>query len=125
MTTLYITAWGFPKAPGPELQAAAPEFRPRPSSCAGGLQETRAPKLLQIYFIDELSESNVVDFANLSVKTNAEELRDVCVSFLMKYIGKNTEIENIKNLDKEITNDIGQRSLLYMTEYEYFCNAFF
>uniref|UniRef100_A0AC35FDN9 BTB domain-containing protein n=1 Tax=Panagrolaimus sp. PS1159 TaxID=55785 RepID=A0AC35FDN9_9BILA len=83
-------------------------------------------KLLQIYFIDKLSESNVVNFANLSIKTNAEELRDVCVSFLMKYIGKNTKIEDVKNLDKEISSDVGQRCLLYfMSEYEYFCYAFF
>uniref|UniRef100_A0AC35GW48 Uncharacterized protein n=1 Tax=Panagrolaimus sp. PS1159 TaxID=55785 RepID=A0AC35GW48_9BILA len=83
--------------------------------------EMMSKKLLQIYFIDKLSESNVVNFANLSIKTNAEELRDVCVSFLMKYIGKNTKIEDVKNLDKEISSDVGQRSLLYMSsEYEYF-----
>uniref|UniRef100_A0AC35GR07 BTB domain-containing protein n=1 Tax=Panagrolaimus sp. PS1159 TaxID=55785 RepID=A0AC35GR07_9BILA len=67
--------------------------------------------VLQFALIDKISESNVVKFANASVTSNAKELREFCVCFLMNAIEKAAVIEDTKILHLEITSEIGQRFL--------------
>uniref|UniRef100_A0AC34FKC5 BTB domain-containing protein n=1 Tax=Panagrolaimus sp. ES5 TaxID=591445 RepID=A0AC34FKC5_9BILA len=68
--------------------------------------------VIQNKLIDELSEANVVKFANISVKCNALELRECCICFLMKFFGKQTVINDIKQLHNNIAGEVGQRCLL-------------
>uniref|UniRef100_A0A914PE91 BTB domain-containing protein n=1 Tax=Panagrolaimus davidi TaxID=227884 RepID=A0A914PE91_9BILA len=71
---------------------------------------------VQFSLIDKISESNVVKFANASVTFNAKELREYCVCFLMKFVGKSTFIKCAENLREEITSEIGRRSLFSIVE---------
>uniref|UniRef100_A0A914PK49 Uncharacterized protein n=1 Tax=Panagrolaimus davidi TaxID=227884 RepID=A0A914PK49_9BILA len=71
---------------------------------------------VQFALINKISESNVVKFANASVTSNAKELREYCVCFLINAAGKSTFIEGAKNLREEITSEIGRRSLVSIVE---------
>uniref|UniRef100_A0A914R1D8 Uncharacterized protein n=1 Tax=Panagrolaimus davidi TaxID=227884 RepID=A0A914R1D8_9BILA len=71
---------------------------------------------LQFALIDTISELNVVQFANASVTSNAKELREFCVCFLMNAIGKSFIIKDVKKLHQEITSEIGRRSLFSSAE---------
>uniref|UniRef100_A0A914P3M6 BTB domain-containing protein n=1 Tax=Panagrolaimus davidi TaxID=227884 RepID=A0A914P3M6_9BILA len=66
---------------------------------------------VQFTLIDKISETNVVQFANASVTSNAKELRECCICFLMNAIEKSTAIKDTDILHLEITSEIGQRFL--------------
>uniref|UniRef100_A0A914PWD2 Uncharacterized protein n=1 Tax=Panagrolaimus davidi TaxID=227884 RepID=A0A914PWD2_9BILA len=71
---------------------------------------------VQFTLIDKISESNVIQLANASVTSNAKELREFCVCFLM-YEGENSIVINdAKELREEITSEIGRRSLFSIVE---------
>uniref|UniRef100_A0A914PXW8 BTB domain-containing protein n=1 Tax=Panagrolaimus davidi TaxID=227884 RepID=A0A914PXW8_9BILA len=66
---------------------------------------------VQFTLIGKISESNVVQFANASVTSNAKELRECCICFLMNAIEKSAAIKDTKKLHSEVTSEIGQRFL--------------
>ena len=61
-------------------------------------------------------ESNVCKFANMAVSSNAKELKEFCICFLMGFVGKLTAIPDIETLDNEILAEIGRRSFLSASE---------
>uniref|UniRef100_A0AC35ETX0 BTB domain-containing protein n=1 Tax=Panagrolaimus sp. PS1159 TaxID=55785 RepID=A0AC35ETX0_9BILA len=71
---------------------------------------------LQVALMDKISESNVVKFANASVTSNAKELREFCVCFLMNAAGKYFIIKDVKKLHQEIATEIVQRSIFSVAE---------
>uniref|UniRef100_A0A914P2B9 BTB domain-containing protein n=1 Tax=Panagrolaimus davidi TaxID=227884 RepID=A0A914P2B9_9BILA len=71
---------------------------------------------VQFALIDKISESNVVQLSNAAVTSNAKELREYCVCFLINAAGNSTLIESAKNLREEIASEIGRRSLFSVVE---------
>uniref|UniRef100_A0AC35FA86 BTB domain-containing protein n=1 Tax=Panagrolaimus sp. PS1159 TaxID=55785 RepID=A0AC35FA86_9BILA len=67
---------------------------------------------IQHVLIKTLSEVNVVEFANISITYNAEELCEYCICFLTNAIKKKIIINDAKKISAEITNEICQRSIL-------------
>uniref|UniRef100_A0A914QYI4 BTB domain-containing protein n=1 Tax=Panagrolaimus davidi TaxID=227884 RepID=A0A914QYI4_9BILA len=66
---------------------------------------------VQFALIDKISESNVVQFANASITSNAKELRECCICFLLNAAGESFIIKDVKKLHQVIISEIGQRSL--------------
>uniref|UniRef100_A0AC35FHV6 BTB domain-containing protein n=1 Tax=Panagrolaimus sp. PS1159 TaxID=55785 RepID=A0AC35FHV6_9BILA len=71
---------------------------------------------VQFSLIYKISESNVVQLANASVTSNAKELREYYVCFLINAAEKSIFIKGAKNLREEITSEIGRRSLVSIVE---------
>jgi hypothetical protein len=67
---------------------------------------------LEEVLIKEVSEANVCKLANASVTSNANELREWCIWFLMSFSGELTSIDELETLDDEIFNEMGRRSVL-------------
>ena len=72
--------------------------------------------MIQNELAEKLSKENVCKFANLSVESNAYELREYCICFLMKFIGQSALIDDFKNLNDEITSEIGRRTIFSICE---------
>uniref|UniRef100_A0A914QL91 BTB domain-containing protein n=1 Tax=Panagrolaimus davidi TaxID=227884 RepID=A0A914QL91_9BILA len=72
--------------------------------------------LVQNFLIDKLAEENVCKLANMSITSNAKELRECCVCFLMKYVGQCAIIDGFATVDKEITSEIGRRCFLSFSD---------
>uniref|UniRef100_A0AC35FD81 BTB domain-containing protein n=1 Tax=Panagrolaimus sp. PS1159 TaxID=55785 RepID=A0AC35FD81_9BILA len=71
---------------------------------------------LQTLLIKELSALNVCHFANISLTSNADELKEYCVCFLMNATKKEIVVKDSKKLDEEILKEIGRRSLFSLSE---------
>uniref|UniRef100_A0A914QVY4 BTB domain-containing protein n=1 Tax=Panagrolaimus davidi TaxID=227884 RepID=A0A914QVY4_9BILA len=72
--------------------------------------------MIQKILIEKISIENVCKLANLSVTSDAWELREFCVSFLMNYVGKNTVIKDVQKMDAEIADEIGRRAIFSTSE---------
>uniref|UniRef100_A0A914QUV1 BTB domain-containing protein n=1 Tax=Panagrolaimus davidi TaxID=227884 RepID=A0A914QUV1_9BILA len=72
--------------------------------------------LVQNFLTDKLAEENVCKLANMSITSNAKELRECCVCFLMKYVGQCAVIDGFSTVDKEITSEIGRRCFLSFSD---------
>uniref|UniRef100_A0A914YG84 BTB domain-containing protein n=1 Tax=Panagrolaimus superbus TaxID=310955 RepID=A0A914YG84_9BILA len=72
---------------------------------------------IQALSIEKLSELNVCKFANLSISTNANELRECCICFLVNLSKQSIIIEGVKTLKDEITSEIGRRSFFSTSDY--------
>uniref|UniRef100_A0AC34F368 BTB domain-containing protein n=1 Tax=Panagrolaimus sp. ES5 TaxID=591445 RepID=A0AC34F368_9BILA len=67
---------------------------------------------MQTYLIEKLCECNVVEFANSSIISNAQDLREYSICFLLNLAGKSITIDGIEELEEEIKKELFQRSFL-------------
>uniref|UniRef100_A0A914PZ71 BTB domain-containing protein n=1 Tax=Panagrolaimus davidi TaxID=227884 RepID=A0A914PZ71_9BILA len=67
--------------------------------------------VLQDVLMQKITVPNVCMFANMSITSNAHELRECCICFLLKCVGKSV-IADVQALDDEISCEVGRRSLL-------------
>uniref|UniRef100_A0AC35FH99 BTB domain-containing protein n=1 Tax=Panagrolaimus sp. PS1159 TaxID=55785 RepID=A0AC35FH99_9BILA len=64
---------------------------------------------IQSILIEKLSEVNVCKLANASITSNATELRECCICFLVPLAKQSKIIDGIKELKDEIAGEIGRR----------------
>uniref|UniRef100_A0AC35G5Y6 BTB domain-containing protein n=1 Tax=Panagrolaimus sp. PS1159 TaxID=55785 RepID=A0AC35G5Y6_9BILA len=63
-----------------------------------------------------IGTANVVKFANMSVTSNAHELQEDCVCFLLNAIKNQTPVDDIDDLKDEIACELGRRSFLSVSK---------
>uniref|UniRef100_A0AC34F341 BTB domain-containing protein n=1 Tax=Panagrolaimus sp. ES5 TaxID=591445 RepID=A0AC34F341_9BILA len=66
-------------------------------------------EFIQTLLIEKLSQKNIVEFANASLTSNAENLRECCICFLISFAGKKSFITDIEELKDEIASEMCRR----------------
>lgn len=68
--------------------------------------------MVELALMETITRKNVVKLANMSVTSNAEDLREHCICFLFTAAKESIPIDNYKNLDIVIMAELGERSFL-------------